>query len=237
MDIGNNVICFLDLKITIEANKMCTTVYSKPTDSHLYLEATSCHNSSSKNGIIKGVALRLRRICSTLEEYNKKSSEYMAYLVSRGHSPELVKSEFQKILSTSRNECRKKVDKTGNTSKVIFSSVFNPRGPDISGIIKRNFHLLKNTPNLNKLFQKGSILVANKRAENLKQLLVRGDPYNIKDDLLNKRKHGYKKCGKKCDSCNNFVDEATFVKSHATSRKFYLNRDSNCTTPNIIYMA
>ena len=32
MEIGNNDIYFLDLKITIEYNKICKTVYSKPTD-------------------------------------------------------------------------------------------------------------------------------------------------------------------------------------------------------------
>ena len=237
MEVGENVICLLDLKTAIDNNKMTTTVYSKPTDSHLYLEASSCHNESSKNGIIKGVALRLKRICSTVEEFQKKSSEYMAYLVARGHSPQRVKSEFDKISVISRNECRKKVVRSNQDKKIIFSSIYNTRGPDISSIINKHYHLIKNTPNLQKLYPNGSILVANKRAENLKQLLVRGDPYNIIDDLAQNKDLGYKKCGKKCDSCNNFVNETTFVKCNATSRKFYIRRESTCSTPNIIYMA
>ena len=39
MEIGANNICFLDLKIYIQNNRLETTVYSKPTDSDLYLEA------------------------------------------------------------------------------------------------------------------------------------------------------------------------------------------------------
>ena len=108
MEIGGNSICFLDLKISIQNNRLETTVYSKPTDSHFYLEASSCHKKSSKNGIIKGAALRLRRICSTMEDFKIKSPEYMAYLVARGHSAKLVKSEFDKVSSISRNEARKK---------------------------------------------------------------------------------------------------------------------------------
>ena len=62
MEIGNNELCFLDLKITLKDCILSTTVYMKPTDSHLYyLHANSCHNESTKKGIAKGVGLRLRR--------------------------------------------------------------------------------------------------------------------------------------------------------------------------------
>ena len=50
IEIRGSSICFLDLKIFIEGNRLETTVYSKPTKSHLYLEASSCHKKSSKIG-------------------------------------------------------------------------------------------------------------------------------------------------------------------------------------------
>ena len=46
MVVGGNNICFLDLKMSIQNNRLETTVYSKPTDRHLYLEASSCHMKS-----------------------------------------------------------------------------------------------------------------------------------------------------------------------------------------------
>ena len=86
MEKGGKKLCFLDLEITLTSeNVLTTTVYSKPTDSHLYLHADSCHNKSSIDGISKGVALRLRRICASDEEYKKKSIEYSSYLTTRGH--------------------------------------------------------------------------------------------------------------------------------------------------------
>ena len=69
MEIGGNSICFLELKISIQNNRLETTVYSKTTDSHLYLEASSCHKKSSKNGIIKGIGLRSCRICSIMADF------------------------------------------------------------------------------------------------------------------------------------------------------------------------
>ena len=41
-------------------------------------------------------------------------------------------------------------------------------------------------------------MVAYKRDSNLKDLLVRGDPYSVKEQT--KMANGYTKCGKRCDS-------------------------------------
>ena len=69
MEIGGNV---FDLKISTQNNCLEATVYCKPTESHLYLEASSCHKKFSENGIIKGVPLRLRRVRSTMEDSKMK---------------------------------------------------------------------------------------------------------------------------------------------------------------------
>ena len=71
-------------------------IYSKPTDSHLYLHNLSCHQKQSIKGIQKGVALCLRRICSSDQEYENRSKDYMAYLVARGHDPFHVKKYSMK---------------------------------------------------------------------------------------------------------------------------------------------
>ena len=161
----------------------------------------------------------------------------MSYLVARGHNPKTVKSTFDKIGKISRSIARKKKNHSITTSSVIFLAEFNPRGPNVSDIINRHRHLLKTDDTLKQLFPENSIVVANKRGKNLQERLTRADPYNIKSDLLDRNFHGYKKCGKKCDSCNNFVDETSFVISKATGRKYWIRRDSTCTTKNVIYLA
>ena len=114
---------------------------------------------------------------------------------------------------------------------------FHPRDPNVSEIINKHKHLLETNDTLKQLFPKNSIIVTNKRGRNLQDLLTRANPYNIKSDLLDLNVHGYKKCGKKCDSCNNFVDETSFVISKAIGRKYWIRRDSICTTKNVIYLA
>ena len=236
MEIGGKELCFLDLKISLIENRLCTTVYSKPTDSHLYLHASSCHNASSINGIPKGVALRLRRICSTDDEYVTKSKEYSNHLQLRGYNQKKVNKEFETMRTKSRADARKKVSKDNNTP-VIFATKYNPRGPNVKSIINNHISLISTDPVLHDLFPNNSIMVAYKRESNLKDLLLRSDPYNVKSDLVNCQELGYVKCKKKCDSCNNFVDETSFVKSHATGRRYTIRRESSCTTSNIIYVA
>ena len=51
MEVGSKSICFLDLKISMINGQLATTVYSKPTDSRLYLHDKSCHKPSSIRGI------------------------------------------------------------------------------------------------------------------------------------------------------------------------------------------
>ena len=117
------------------------------------------------------------------------------------------------------------INNNSNNNRVIFLTKFSPRRPNITKIMKENFHLFQKNKILKGLFRENSILVANKRENNLKDLLLRSDSYNIKRDLLDNTKHGYKSCKKKCDSCNNFVDEATAIKSFTTGRIFKIRRE------------
>ena len=68
----------------------------------------------------------------------------------------------------SKNEKCKKL-------KLVFSTSYNPHGPNLNKIMNRNIHLLHNNDNLKELYPKGAILVANKREKNLQQLPMRSD--------------------------------------------------------------
>ena len=149
MTVGeNDELTLLDLRIILKNKKLFTTVYSKPTSSQMYPHADSIHPKSTFTGIQKGVSLRLRRICSTYEEFNERSKEYKAYLVARGHNPTNVLKEF---------------DRTVNLTE------YNPMGPNMQ-IIKRHLNIFQENLEVKKIFPERSIIVANKRCKNLKEL-------------------------------------------------------------------
>jgi len=178
--------------------------------------------------------LRLRRLCSTDEEFDK---EYERYLELRGYKSKSVTKAFSAARSKTRDESRHVKGTNSNTRPVIFSTKYNPRGPDVKSIVDRHLPTLLNaTISLNELFPDGSIMVANKRENDLADLLQRSDPYNVKSDLTDNESHGYVKCGRSCDSCNNFVIATESVTSFATGRKFRIRRDSTCSMKNLVYV-
>ena len=236
IEVGGLFITFLDLRIGIHEGKLITTVYSKPTDSHLYLQADSCHQEASIKGILKGVALRLRRICSTNDEFDLKCKEYSAYLVARGHNPFLVEAAFQKVRDMSITQARSKVERNQN-KKVLFVTKHNPLGPNIRAIVKKHSHILENSVAAKEVFPEG-FMIASRREQNLKELLTRADPYSIKPDLTDDLSGmGYKHCDPKCDSCLAFVLETNTIKSTATGKTFFIRRQLNCETKNVVYCA
>ena len=222
----------MDLFIRIENGKLETTVYSKPTDGHLYLHNDSCHPRSTKLGVEKGVALRLRRICSTEDEFDKQSKDYMAFLANREHPPKEIIKNFEHAKQITRREARTK-RVPGEEKKHRFFTEFNPNSPNISEILKKHEHMLRGHDKLNELFPPGSFQVVNRRTKNLQELMLRADPYSTRPIQMD---YQYTKCGR-CDSCNNYVIGTNTIKSNATGRVFKLRKNLNCNTPNVIYVA
>ena len=238
VEIGGKLLKFLDLLIMLKNGKLSTSVYSKPTDGHLYLNNASCHPKNTKLAVQHGTALRLKRICSSEHEFHQKSKEYKAYLVSCGHNPTEVVNTFDKVSIIPRAEARiKRVDARSDniltTKKHRFFTKFNPHHPDIHKIISKHEHLLRTSPSLDKLFPKGTFQVVNQREKNLKELVSRADPYAAKSTLSG----SYKTCNRKCDSCKTFAVAITEFKCNATGRIFKIKKEINCNTPNIIYLA
>ena len=61
-EISDTSLAFLDIKVSLEGNGLCTSVHYKPTDSYSYLLYSSSHSSHVKNSIPYSQFLRLRRL-------------------------------------------------------------------------------------------------------------------------------------------------------------------------------
>ena len=193
----------------------------------------SCHPKSTKLGVEKGVALRLRRICSSEVEFDNQAKNYMAFLANREHSPKEIIENFQKVKRTTREEARTK--RIHNTEKKCrFFTEYNPMSPNIANIIKKHEHMLRGHEKLNKLFPPGTFQVVNRRNKNLQELILRADPYSTRPIEV---EYEYSKCTNRCDSCKNFVIGGSRVKSSATGKIFKIRKHLNCNSPNVIYVA
>ena len=70
-EISLTEISFLDIQVGIQDNKLTTDLYTKPTDSHDYLPYKSAHPQRCKDSIPYSQFLRIRRICSSLDLFDK----------------------------------------------------------------------------------------------------------------------------------------------------------------------
>lgn len=159
------------------------------------------------------------------------------FLDLRGYDQKHLQRTFTSIRHKSRFDARKKVTRDSTNRPIIFSTTYNPRGPDVKKIVDQFLPILQQAPDLKELYPESSIMIANKREKNLADLILRSDPYNIKGDIVDTGEHGYVKCKRSCDSCSNFVLETSSIVSYATGRKFQIRRNSSCNTKNIVYVA
>ena len=154
-----------------------------------------------------------------------------------GHDPFSVCKTYERTKLMPRNNKREKVKKVNCSSALVFSTKYNPRGPNIKTIVSRRIHLIRNCTSLNKIFP-GGVMVIFKREKNLKELLMRGDPYNIKKKIqLHHSKHGYTGWDKICDSCDNFLLETDHIISNATRKRYTIKKDFTCASKFVVYCA
>ena len=65
---SNECVQFLDVSVSVDnSGIIATDMYVKPTDTHQYLLATSCHPNHTKRSIHYCQVLRILRICSSKE--------------------------------------------------------------------------------------------------------------------------------------------------------------------------
>ena len=75
---------FLDVCITLNQQNLFITVFSKPTDAHIYLNPKSCHPEHMIRNIPKSQFLRLRKICFDTSDYIKKSNDNLNFFIKQG---------------------------------------------------------------------------------------------------------------------------------------------------------
>jgi hypothetical protein len=71
MEASKNSVNFLDTTVQLINNQLHTDLFCKPTDSHNYLLYSSAHPRKCKDSIPFGQFLRIRRICSDLDNFDR----------------------------------------------------------------------------------------------------------------------------------------------------------------------
>ena len=96
---------FLDTTVKILPDRsLYTTLYNKPTDTHLYLHYHSAHpHSVTTNGPF-GQFLRVRRICTLNSDYQINGQKLIKYYLDRGYPLKPLENHYKKAARFSQDD-------------------------------------------------------------------------------------------------------------------------------------
>ncbi|XP_060067078.1 uncharacterized protein LOC132547325 [Ylistrum balloti] len=225
-EVSSTQINFLDTTVIKEMDgTLQTTLFTKPTDAHLYLHYRSCHPRQQIRNIPFGQLLRVHRICSTLDEFDKHSRTMCDNFRLRGYPRDLLKSATIKARNADRLPLLRKADT--NTKTIIpFITKFDPHRQHIGTISKKHSGILNRIgPKMNN----SVITVAYKKANNIRNLLVRSDlnPPN--------RTSGSQPCRRPCSLCP-FMETCSSVSGKSNQQTFIIRQSINCNSISVVYM-
>ena len=86
---------FLDVWVSLIHGKVTSDLCVKPTDSHQYLHSSSYHPYHCKKRIPSSQALRLNRICSDPDSFDRRCNDVEKWLIERGYSEREVRKHFK----------------------------------------------------------------------------------------------------------------------------------------------
>ena len=132
---------FLDVEVIKKGNQLVTDLNIKPSYTHQYLHASSCHVFYFKKSIPYSQALRLNRICSENSFFDKRCNDLEILLKGRGYSDKLVRKQILKAWKFSRAKLLNNQRKKENEDKLVLNITYQPSLAQLKVIMTR-MHLL-----------------------------------------------------------------------------------------------
>ena len=233
-EVSSSSLPFLDILISIVPgeDKLSTSVYYKPTDSHAYLNYTSSHPPSTKDSIPFSQFLRLRRLCSSDADFENKAGEMSNFFVGQGYDKDCVARGLARARAIPRCNAlnRHRCDEANtNSDRPVLAITYHPHNLPVKNIIMKNFHIVQADTDLRELFP-APPLVAYRRDTNLRDLLVHS---RLLSSPVNNNTPGTHPCGKpRCKVCRH-VSPITSIRGPKGA--FTVRRHFTCQSTDVVY--
>ena len=222
---------FLDVTVSLIEGVIETDLFVKPTDSHQYLQSSSCHPFHCKKGIPYSQALRLNHICSETNSFDKRCNDLERFVLERGYNSKLERKEILRAREISRNELLDKEKSQGNVSKLTFNVTYYPVFRHLKSQLKELHVILACDEDHKKVFPEVPI-IGFKNNKNLKSHLVRATLPDINEVGR------CEPCGGKrppCQLCINMKNTSTFKSKHS-NEVYQIKKNFNCNSKMVVYL-
>ncbi|MEO0684792.1 MAG: hypothetical protein AAFY76_07015, partial [Cyanobacteria bacterium J06649_11] len=170
-EFSNTEINFLDVKASLSEDRLTTDLFVKPTDTHQYLSADSCHPTHCKTSIPYSQALRLNRICSETSDFDRRCNELESWLMKRGYDEKLIR---KKVLDARKHKRTDLLDsvRSDKKHKVTLNITFNPAFQNLNKLL-RKLHLILTCDDKHQQVFKDIPSVGFRKGKSLRDFFVR----------------------------------------------------------------
>ena len=232
---SEKTVSFLDVRVVKEGKEIITDLFTKPTDTHQLLHHSSCHPGHTKRGIPYSQALRIRRICSEDQFFDKRVGELRGWLFNRGYKEGEVDQQIDKVRSLDRLELLDRQRKDQSDGRIPLVLTYHPALNRVYDILRDISNILLAGPEHKKLFQ-NKIFLSFRRAKNLKDKLVRAKLPNSDDGGLSAK--GCYKCNgrKSCQICGLIKEGDSFENTDENRCFTIFSGRYNCNSENVVYL-
>ena len=230
-NISTKTVNFLDVTVSKSENlEFVTNVYVKSTNVHQYVEYSSCHPKSCKNGIPYSQGKRYRRIISNDKKFEESILQLRDFFLERNYPASIVDEALGNVSSLTQDEALQTSIKTGDKNVIPFVIEYNPSLPNIGLVINKYWDLLQlsQSASVNSVHAYKPIL-AFKRPKNLRDYLVHSS-------FVDETHHFSQTCDRRrCSHCKNIIKTDVFT-SRGTQASFKMRFSTSCTSQNVIYL-
>lgn len=243
VETDQNSVNFLDLVIFKQNDILATKTYFKPTDRNGYVPSDSCHNPPWLKSIPRSQLARIRRNCSTLEDFYDQSSLIKKRLVDKGFEAEEVDKEVERMAGVKREDLlQPKEGKQGTRNKeegsLLLVTNYNAQAGLIKKILRKHWDVLHLDPTLRSFLPQEPRIVF-RRAQNLRDQLTRSyiNPPKKKKGTIDDSK-GFHQCGKcmGCRTSEHKKKKRTQFCSNITGKEYEVKSFITCQSKGVVYL-
>ena len=215
-------------------SSITTDLYVKPTDTHQYLQATSCHHNHTKRSIPHSQALRIFRICSNIKTATLRYTELVLCLVKRGCNKRKTNKQIERTFTNFANPPTGSQSHT--TRPVYFNVQFHPGLPDLKCILQMYMPLLHQSVTI-KTVVPDLPLISFSQPHNLSRNLCRAELRQAAS-VNDEPPRPSQSCGKsRCKQCPSLIC-SNYISSTANNKTMKChNENTSCDSKWIIYVS
>ena len=223
---------YLDVQVIVREGKLITDLYVKQTDSHQYLDPSSCHPYHCTKSIPYSQALRLNRICSENVSFDLRCNELEEWLIKRNYNPTVVRKQILKARALSRDSLLDKVKEVKNYDRLVLTLTYHPSIKSFQNVLNEAHILLTPNKEHRKVFGDKPPMIGWRKPKSLKDHLVSA---KIKCEPSSGNKSA-PCCRSRYQICP-FIEETKTFQNKDKSETFDIRKGIlNCSTDLVVYL-